>query len=166
VSRENLEIVRALGEAFRRRDHERPFDFYDPDIEWDASGMVSRAPGAMGVYRGHEGVRTFWREWLSAWKDVAFEIEDVRAAGDEVVMLVRNQRMWGRHTGIATGVPPYAMVFTFQDGKIVRWRASRPRIGARGSRAPCYRAELSLRVARCPPGRNRHRVRCFCNRLR
>ena len=37
MSQENVELVRELLEAFRRRDHERAFDFYDPDIEWDAT---------------------------------------------------------------------------------------------------------------------------------
>jgi ketosteroid isomerase-like protein len=39
-----------------------------------------------------------------------------------VVVLIENQRRWGRHTGIKTGLPPWAMVFTFRDGKLVRWR--------------------------------------------
>jgi ketosteroid isomerase-like protein len=120
VSRENVEIVRALAEAFQGRDHERPFDFYAADIEWDAS--LHPAPDVAGVYRGHEGVRTCWRRWLSAWQDLEFEVEDVRDAGDDVVMLVRNHRQLGRHSGIVTEVPPYAMVFTFCAGKVVRFR--------------------------------------------
>jgi ketosteroid isomerase-like protein len=120
VSQENVEIVRALAEAFQRRDHERAFDFYDPDIEWDAS--LQPAPDITGVYHGHLGVRTFWRRWLSAWQDLEFEVEDVRDAGDDVVILIRNQRQWGRHTGIPTEVLPYAQVYTFRDGKVVRWR--------------------------------------------
>jgi ketosteroid isomerase-like protein len=28
----------------------------------------------------------------------------------------------GRHTGIITEVPDYALVFTFRGGKVVRWR--------------------------------------------
>ena len=30
-----------------------------------------------GVYRGHEGVRTYWRRWLQAWRDLEFEVQDV-----------------------------------------------------------------------------------------
>jgi ketosteroid isomerase-like protein len=120
MSAENVEIVRDLLDAFRRRDHERAFDFYDPDIEWDAS--LQPAPDAAGIYHGHEGVRTFWRRWLSAWKDLEFELGPVRDAGDEVVAVIRNQRQWGRHTGIPTEVPTYALVFTVRSGKVVRWR--------------------------------------------
>ena len=31
------------------------------------------------VYRGIEGVRQFWREWLSAWETVQFEYELIDA---------------------------------------------------------------------------------------
>ena len=94
MSRENVTLVRDLLEAFRRRDHERAFRY----------------------------VRTYWRRWLSAWKDLRFEVEDVRDGGDEIVALIRNQRQWGRHSGIATDIPPYGIVFSIRDGMIVRWR--------------------------------------------
>jgi ketosteroid isomerase-like protein len=121
MSQENVEIVRTLLEGFRRRDHERAFDFYDAEIEWDASRAVEEIPDLAGVYRGHDGVRTYWKRWLSAWRDLQFEIEDVRDAGDEVVALIGNQRQWGRHSGIATDFPPYGLVFTIRGGKVVRW---------------------------------------------
>jgi ketosteroid isomerase-like protein len=79
-------------------------------------------PDLAEVYRGHDGVRTYWRRWFEGWKDLTFELQDVLDAGDEVVALIRDQRQWGRHTGIATELPPYGMVFTFRDGRIVRWR--------------------------------------------
>jgi ketosteroid isomerase-like protein len=120
MSRENVELVRDLAQAFQRREHERVFEFNDPEIEWDASRMETVVPDMGGVYRGHEGVRTFWRRWLSAWKDLRFEIDEVRDAGDEVVLLIRNQRQWGRHSGIATEVAPYGYVFTIRDGRVVR----------------------------------------------
>jgi ketosteroid isomerase-like protein len=121
MSQENVEIVRDLLEAFARRDHERVFDIYDTDIVWE--DRANPVDEVRGVYHGHEGVRAYWREWLSAWRDIEFEVEDVRAAGDEVVALIRNQRQWGRHSGIETEVPPYGLVFTVLGGKVVRWRS-------------------------------------------
>ena len=44
-------------------------------------------------------------------------------AGDDVVALIHNQRQWGRRSGIATDMPPYGLVFTIRNGKVVRWRA-------------------------------------------
>src|SRR5512144_2783869 len=51
MSKENIEIVRALYEAFARRDGESPLSGYDPDIEWDMSRsaiprpIAARSPG-------------------------------------------------------------------------------------------------------------------------
>ena len=39
---------------------------------------------------------------------------------DQVVALIRNQRQWGRHSGIETEIQPYAFVYTLRDGKVVR----------------------------------------------
>ena len=122
MSRENVELVRSLLEMFDRREHERAFDFYDPEIEWDAS-KGTMIPDAAEVFHGHDGVRTYWRRWLQAWSDLEFEVQDVLDAGDNVVALIHNQRQWGRHSGLATVVPPYALVFTIRDGKVTRWRS-------------------------------------------
>jgi ketosteroid isomerase-like protein len=123
MSRENVAIVRELFELFAKRDHERAFAYYDPEIEWDATGMEEVLPDLANVYRGHDGVRTYWRGWLSAWSDLDFELEDVLDAGDEVVAMVSHQRVWGRHSGIEIEMPPYALVFTLRDGKVIRWRS-------------------------------------------
>jgi ketosteroid isomerase-like protein len=125
MSRENVELVRRLLDMFVRRDHEAVFAFYDPDIEWDARAApdFGAVDDLSGIYRGHEGVRTYWRRWLQAWKDIQFEVDDVLEAGDQVVALIRNQRQWGRESGIVTDMPPYGLVFTIRDGKVVRWRS-------------------------------------------
>src|SRR4051794_25198979 len=92
VSQENVETVRMLLDAFARRDHEMAFDYYAEDIEWDATGTPFDIPDLAGMYRGHDGVRKYWRRWLTAWRDIRFEVEDVVGAGDDVVALIRNQR--------------------------------------------------------------------------
>jgi ketosteroid isomerase-like protein len=67
VSRQNVEIVRELFAGFAKRDHERAFEVYYPDIEWHASNAWGLNPDLARVHRGHDGVRTYWRGWLSAW---------------------------------------------------------------------------------------------------
>jgi ketosteroid isomerase-like protein len=119
----NIALVRELLGMFRQRDHERVFEFYDPEIEWDASRNAAINPDIAGVYHGHEGVRRYWRNWLEAWSDLDFDVDDVVANGDEVAALIRNQRQWGRHSGIVTEMPPYGIVFTVKDGKVTRWRS-------------------------------------------
>ena len=111
MSQENVEIVRTLAEWFQHRQHEQAFELYDPEIEWDASRMAERQPDNAGIYHGHEGVRAFWRDWLSAWSDLQFEIEDVVDGGEEIVLLVSEpaamgttQRHRDRDTALRDGV--------------------------------------------------------------
>jgi ketosteroid isomerase-like protein len=122
MSRENVELVRSVTEAWQRREQEATFEHVAPDVEWDATGIGELIPDLAGIYRGHDGIRTYWRRWLAAWRDLQFEIEDVRDGGDEVVLLVRNQRQWGRRSGIESRVPPYGAVFTVRGGQIARVR--------------------------------------------
>ena len=100
------------------------FTFIDPEIEWDATqGARDLVPDLADVYWGHEGVRTYWRRWLEAWRYIEFDVQDILDAGDEIVVLICNQRQWGRYTGIASELPPFALVYTFRDGKVVRFRS-------------------------------------------
>jgi ketosteroid isomerase-like protein len=129
MSQANVEIVRAATEAVKnpegiaRLAHgELDFTFIDPEIEWDSQGARDLVPDLADVYWGHDGVRTYWRRWLQAWRDLEFDVQDYLDAGNEVVVLVCNQRQWGRYTGILTELPPFALVYTFRDGKIVRFR--------------------------------------------
>lgn len=56
MSEENVQIVRDLMEAFRRRDHKRAFDLLRPRDRMGLHGNRRVDPDIAGVYRGHEGV--------------------------------------------------------------------------------------------------------------
>jgi ketosteroid isomerase-like protein len=127
MSQENVEFVRAIVGIYeqpqgiaRLASGDLDLSVADPDIEWDASAIAEVIPDLAGVYHGHEGVRTYWQRWMGAWQDLKFEVQDVRDAGDDVVVLFGNQHQVGRHTGIVTEIPPYGMVFTVRAGKLVR----------------------------------------------
>jgi ketosteroid isomerase-like protein len=66
MSRENLEVVRAIYDAAARRDEEAAFALYAEDIVWDVSKSGRAAVLMSSVYRGHEGVRRFWRDGLGS----------------------------------------------------------------------------------------------------
>jgi ketosteroid isomerase-like protein len=107
-----------MFDAFARRDNEYPFTLYDEEIVWDMRwGPI---PDAQDVYRGHEGVRRFWREWLGAWDQVEFELGDVVAGGNQVAAFVTKQRMHARATGMWLEMPRYTQIWTFGHGKVVR----------------------------------------------
>ena len=106
------------SEADRERWLAEAAQLWDGEIEWDAS--VFEGPDISGVYRGKEAVRRFWREWLAAWEIVQFEYELVDA-GDRVVLLL-DQGMRGRSSGIEIHFGQYAQVATFRDGLMVHWK--------------------------------------------
>jgi SnoaL-like domain len=89
-----------------------------PDIELDAS--ESPMPDLVGIYRGREAVVRWWREWLEAWETIEFDYELVDA-GDRVVLLL-DQKMRGRSTGIEVPIGKYAQVATFRNGLMVHWK--------------------------------------------
>jgi hypothetical protein len=126
MSQENVELWREMleeilagsGEADWERWLTRVSKIVAPTIEWDASEVP--VPGLTGVYRGREAVVRWWREWLAAWETVEFEY-DLVDAGDDVVLLL-DQRMRGRSTGIEVELGKYAQLATFKDGLIVRYK--------------------------------------------
>ena len=96
------------------------FAFYDPDIEWDATGAREANPDLADVYRGHEGVRTYWRRWLQAWEDLEFEVQDVLDAGDGGGRGAdpRSTPYGGGAAASPADIPPYGLVFTIRNGKV------------------------------------------------
>jgi ketosteroid isomerase-like protein len=119
MSQENVELVRRLYEAHERGDFTAVFAAYNPEIEWHAPGLASPELGFDPVYVGHEGVRTFWRLWLSAWETTSFEYHEFIDAGEHVVV-VQSQRNRGRTSGIELEWNSYAQVWTVQEAKVVR----------------------------------------------
>ena len=120
MSQENVELVQDVIEAHKRGEMDRVFAAYDPDIEWRISELQTLTPIAdfEPVYRGHEGIRRFWRTWAAAWETPTFEYESFIDAGDTVVSVL-SQRMRGRTSGIEQEWNAYAQNWTIKDGKIV-----------------------------------------------
>lgn len=114
----NREIMLAMYESWHRRDNEWPFRYYDPEIELDATTYESVPHDLRAVYRGHEGVRRFWRQWLAAWENSDFEIAGV-VETDESVVVWGRQVNRGRESGIETATEN-AWLWTFREGKVVR----------------------------------------------
>ena len=123
MSQENVDLWRASIEEFlagaREPDREAMLtklsELWDPDIEWDFSAATGLDIGE--VYRGKEAVLRFWRDWFDAWETTQFEYE-LLDAGDRVVLLL-DQRMHGRSTGIEVSAGKLAQVATFRDGLLV-----------------------------------------------
>jgi ketosteroid isomerase-like protein len=118
MSRENVEVVRTIYDAVARRDVATPFRLYANDIIWDLSNWRPAELDPMPVYIGHDGVRKAWRDRLSAWGEVDFEVEELRDVGDRVVAVIRDRQL-----GRSSGVPidgTHAAVWTLAEGKVTR----------------------------------------------
>src|SRR5207237_6066955 len=105
MSQENVEIVRRIYDAVARRDIVTPFEVYTEDIVWDVSNWRVVGMGMKPVYRGHEGVRECWREILSVFGEVDFEVEELIDAGDDRVLAVIREREIGRASGVPVRAP-------------------------------------------------------------
>ena len=114
MSQENIEIVRAIYEAWAQKGLKAGLRYLDPGVEWD----VSRRRVDPGVYRGHEGVRDYVRGIRDAYSGMASELEELLEAGDKVVAVI-TFRAKGRSSG-ATVQARVANVWTLREGKVVR----------------------------------------------
>ncbi|MDX6699771.1 MAG: 2-C-methyl-D-erythritol 4-phosphate cytidylyltransferase [Solirubrobacteraceae bacterium] len=114
--RRRLAVVRDIIAAVNEGRMEAPFAHYHDDVVWDLTATKD-VLATDEVYRGHDGLRRYWREWLSAWETVRFEVEEMFAVGDHVVQYQR-QVMRGRHSGAEVAAEDYAQVFSFRGEKI------------------------------------------------
>ena len=119
MSEENVRLVRNVIKASERGEMEKVFAVYDPDIEWRISALTRRPPDFEPVYRGHDGIRMFWRAWAEAFETPRFDYEEFIDAGDTVVSIL-SQRVRGRKSGIEQEWNSYGQNWTISDGKIVR----------------------------------------------
>ena len=71
------------------------------------------------MYVGHDGVRDFWRLWLSAWETTSFEYHEFIDAGEHVVVV---GRFSGRARSGATLDAPFVHVHRLRNGKTVHFQ--------------------------------------------
>lgn len=118
MSQENVEIVRRVYDAAARRDAATVLAFYDPEVEWDFSQHAYAALMGRGVYRGHEGLQRWWREWHEAWEESQDNCDELLDAGEQVISVVTT-RGRGRASGVEVELH-MAGVWTLREGKVVR----------------------------------------------
>ena len=113
VFRPNVETVKQVYDAFRRRDLAAALALCAPDVVIDQSGEVPWG----GHYEGHEGARTFHAR-LARLIDSTLAPESFIDAGDSVVAIGRT-RGTVRLDGARYDVP-IAHVWTLRGGLVVR----------------------------------------------
>jgi ketosteroid isomerase-like protein len=100
-------------------------ELFDPEVEMDTSGVDM--PG-FGELRGLRGMRELWRRWIEEWERYSWAQTNWTEIGEHVIADVEI-RATGRGSGVDV-VWEHAQVFTFRDGKIIRWRVVADRAAA------------------------------------
>jgi len=116
MSQENVEVVKEFTRRFEGGDRGDWRDYFDPNVVLDASATES--PFA-GVYRGHQGIERFFRDWLGTWKDYEIAHREYIDAGDAVVVVFR-QSGTGRGSGVRTERDFFG-VYELRELKVVRY---------------------------------------------
>lgn len=117
MSRPNADLVREAFEAWNSGDVDRVIEFVDADFEFVP--FRSQLDGA--PYIGAEGLRQFARDSADEWDYLRIVIEELRDAGDRVLLLGRYDAR-GRASGVAVEFPA-AWVAQVRDGRIAHLRS-------------------------------------------
>jgi uncharacterized protein len=109
MSQENVEIVRLAHERLNEGDINGLVALCDGDFELDMSARVMNPE----TYRGHEGIRRFYREVSEIWEEIRWEPLRFAAAADKVVVVMRDQGR-GRGSGVEVARRGTAWVWTIR----------------------------------------------------
>ena len=78
------EVIRALFDAFTRRDLDAALALAHPQLELWPQGTAQRAERT-SPYRGHDGVRQYFADVARHWDELRVDPGELRVAGDGVV---------------------------------------------------------------------------------
>ncbi len=114
MSQQNVETVKRLVEAFNDRDVDGFAETTTPDFEW----ITSMAAVEGEVFRGREGIDTYFAHMRDAWEEFLALTDGYQDLGDRVLW---RGRLQGR--GLGSGVPvtaPLDILYDLRDGRISR----------------------------------------------
>lgn len=111
---EEQQVIRALFDAFARRDLETALTLLDPDVEFWPQGTAERTQRTT-PYRGHDGIREYFADVGRVWDDLRVEPDDLRVAGVGVVAFGTAH---GR-IGAELVHQPVIWVFKLRGGRVV-----------------------------------------------
>jgi ketosteroid isomerase-like protein len=101
MSEANVELHRRIVEAVNGRDIETLIACFDPTVEHHP---LLSAVGGVTVYRGHNGVRTWFAQLDEPWEELRAEPQTYfDLGGQTLVFLMFHGR--GRHSGADVAMP-------------------------------------------------------------
>jgi ketosteroid isomerase-like protein len=109
-------VVKAVFAAFAERDVERVLELIHPEFEFTT--MTSDYAGRTEPYRGHEGIRQYFRDVSLVWDDLRLTPRDFREVGGDILVTGRvNARSAARIVDGSTG-----WIWRVRDGRVVYGR--------------------------------------------
>ncbi len=108
----DIEVVQATFAAFAARDLQAVLALSAPDIELTAvtGGQVGRTE----PYRGHDGMRQYFRDVAAVWEELVLTPREFRTAGDLILVTGKaSARSRSRTVSGSTG-----WIWRVRDGKV------------------------------------------------
>ena len=80
----DIEVVKATFAAFAARDIDAVLALSAPDVELTA--VTGEQAGRTEPYRGHEGMRQYFRDVASVWEELRLTPREFRTSGDLILV--------------------------------------------------------------------------------
>jgi ketosteroid isomerase-like protein len=108
----DIEVVEAVFAAFAARDLETVLALAHPDIEFTA--VTGEHAGRTEPYRGHAGMRQYFRDVATVWEELRLTPREFRPSGDLILVTGKvSARSRGRAVTGSTG-----WIWQVRDGKV------------------------------------------------
>ena len=119
IRRATIPRAASLGyEAFNRGDLEAALINYHPDLDFFPPRPMTESGMVEASYRGHDGYRRFFGEWLSVWGSYRGSMQELIDLGDRLLTL---GHLEGHADGSGVRVTQeYASLMTLKDGQVIR----------------------------------------------
>jgi ketosteroid isomerase-like protein len=114
MTQESIDFVKGVLDR-AREDPNAMYEALAEDVEWDVRDLelLDRSN-----YRGRDGVREFFRDWVGAFEEWSYEAEEFIAADEATVVRIRQ---WGRGRGSGAAVEVrFWQVWTVEEGQVTR----------------------------------------------
>jgi ketosteroid isomerase-like protein len=108
----DIEVVKATFAAFAARDLQGVLALAAPDIELTA--VTGEQAGRTAPYRGHDGMRQYFRDVAAVWEELRLSPREFRAEGDLILVTGKvSARSRSRTVAGSTG-----WIWRVRDGKV------------------------------------------------
>jgi ketosteroid isomerase-like protein len=124
----NLELAARVGELLPQGDWVAAMADADGlasrldalrELAWPDLEVAMVGPGGFaGAFHGIDGFREAWEDWLRPFKTYEIEIEEIKEAGDCVVVFAHHTAT--SHESDVSMREPAAAVMTFREGRLAR----------------------------------------------